>query len=71
MRLRANLVQFLIGFGMNAYFDIIKQLLWMFIFITVFAVPSMMIFASYNGLAQSPTYVFDMFSVGNMGKWCA
>jgi hypothetical protein len=54
---------------MNAYFDIIKQLLWMFIFITIFAVPSMMIFASYNGLEHSPTYAFDMFSVGNMGKF--
>lgn len=44
---------------MNAYFDIILQLTWMMIFISLVAIPAMYIFSSYSALSQSATYMFD------------
>ena len=56
------------GFGMNAYFDIIAQLTAMFCWITIFMIPTLYIYSSYNGLANAPYYPIDMWSLGNMGK---
>ena len=53
---------------MNAYFDIIQSLMWMFCMITLFTIPVMYIFSSYKGLANAPYYPLDMWSLGNMGK---
>ena len=44
---------------MNAYFDIIQQLMWMFCMITLFTIPVMYIFSSYNGLRNAPMYALD------------
>jgi hypothetical protein len=52
---------------MNAYFDIILQLTWMMLFISVVAIPVIYIFSSYSALSTSATYMFDQFSLGNMG----
>jgi hypothetical protein len=52
---------------MNAYFDIILQLTWMMIFISIVTLPAMYIFSSYSALSTSATYMFDQFSLGNMG----
>ena len=53
---------------MNAYFDIIAQLVAMFACITVFTIPVMYIYSSYTGLQHAPYYALDMWSLGNMGK---
>ena len=52
---------------MNAYFDIILQLTWMMLFISIVTLPAMYIFSSYSALSTSPTYAFDQYSLGNMG----
>lgn len=57
----------LMGFGMNAYFDIMKQLIFMFFWISVFFVPVFYIYSSYDGLKNAPYYPLDMWSLGNMG----
>ena len=44
---------------MNAYFDIIQQLMWMFCMISLFTIPVMYIFSSYNGLRNAPMYALD------------
>ena len=62
------------GFGMNAYFDIILQLTYMFAFITLCSIPAMAIYATYeskNGntgaLASASGYFFNQYSLGNFG----
>jgi hypothetical protein len=57
----------LMGFGMNAYFGIVAQLTAMFCWITLFSIPLMYIYSSYNGLATAVYYPLDMWSLGNMG----
>jgi len=52
---------------MNAYFDIILQLTWMMLFISIVALPVIYIFSSYSALSTSATYTWDQFSLGNMG----
>lgn len=54
------------GFGMNAYFDLIKQLTWMMLFITIVTIPAMMIFAKYDTLAAYGLGL-QVYTVGNMG----
>lgn len=50
---------------MNAYFDVIKQLFWMMVFLTVVTIPACYIYGSYSTL--SPYVMFDNYSLGNMG----
>ena len=40
----------LLGYGMNAYFDVVMQLFCMMLFITIFAIPLMSRYASFTGL---------------------
>mmetsp|Transcript_117302 Transcript_117302/g.163222 ORF Transcript_117302/g.163222 Transcript_117302/m.163222 type:complete len:125 (-) Transcript_117302:2462-2836(-) len=57
-----------VGYGINAYFDVIAQLAWMFCFISLFMLPTIQIFSSYGGLKDiSPMYVLDQYTMGNMG----
>jgi len=51
---------------MNAYFDIILQLTWMMLFITVVALPCMMIFGGYDTLAANGLGL-QAYTVGNLG----
>jgi hypothetical protein len=54
-----------LGFGMNAYFDVIKQLFYMMMFLTLITWPAMKIYSSYDAL--SPYVMFDNYMLGNMG----
>ena len=56
-----------LGFGMNAYFDFIKQLLYMTLGMTIFVIPFMCIFAKYDALESTSMAMFNQFSLGNMG----
>jgi hypothetical protein len=59
-----------VGFGMNAYFDVILQLTYMFAFITLCSIPAMIIYANYEStgaLSTAAGYVFNQFSLGNFG----
>ena len=54
---------------MNAYFNIIKQLIFMFMWISIFTAPLMYIYSSYNAFEGTLYYPLDMWSLGNMGKY--
>ena len=59
----------ILGYGVNAYFDIMVNLSIMFIVITLFLTP---IFYAYSqnaeqALSDQPKYFFNQFSLGNMG----
>ena len=57
----------LLGYGINSFFDLMYSLFWLAIFITIFMMPLMIEFSSYDGLAKESKYVFNQFSLGNMG----
>lgn len=52
---------------MNAYFDIIKQLICMMMFITLVIFPVFWTYMSYHGLQNQPGFVINQFSLGNLG----
>jgi hypothetical protein len=52
---------------MEAYFDIIRQLGFFFLGITLFAIPIFAIYAKYDGLNDDPMHMITQFSLGNMG----
>jgi len=57
-----------LGYGINAYFDIISSITWMFCFMSLVLIPSMVIFCKYGGLKEySKMYALDQFTLGNMG----
>lgn len=64
-----NFLNIIIGFGFNAYFDVIRQLLFMMIFISIVTIPVMMTYASYSGLSTTAMAMFNQYSLGNMGKF--
>jgi hypothetical protein len=57
----------LLGYGINSFFDLMSQLFWFAIFITIFMSPLMIEFSRNSGLAKESRYVFNQFSLGNMG----
>jgi len=52
---------------MNAYFDLMIDLLYMMLFLSLLAVPLMFKFASFSGLQGSATYSMSQYSLGNLG----
>ena len=54
---------------MNAYYTLLRQLAVLFVLLTIFTLPLMFIYSSYNGLAEQPKYFANRFAIGNMGKW--
>jgi hypothetical protein len=57
----------LLGFGVNAYFDILSMLSTMFICITIFSIPIMWCYSRGDGFVDSPTFPISQFMLGNMG----
>ncbi len=55
----------LYGFGIIAYFDLMCCLVLLFAALTVFALPSMYIFAQYEGITDATMYT--KMTLGNMG----
>jgi len=56
------------GYGINAYFEIIASLTWMFCIMSLILIPSMAIFSSYGGVKDfSVMYALDQYTLGNMG----
>lgn len=56
-----------LGFGMVAYFSMLKALIFMFSIFTLFMIPIISIYAGYDGLASGNNYSKTKFSLGNMG----
>jgi len=45
-----------LGYGMNAYYVLLRQLATMFILLSLFTLPLMVIYSSYNGLSDQKMY---------------
>jgi len=56
-----------LGYGINAYFTINKQLFFMMAFISIFFAPIAVIFGGHTALVDKPNFFIDRFSLGNMG----
>lgn len=56
-----------LGFGMGAYFETIKYLMWMMLFIFLCMMPVMYIYKGFNGIKYDAMGVVTQFSLGNMG----
>jgi len=57
----------LLGYGMNSYFQVMVELMWMVGIITLVLAPIMMTFASFDALATFPGYDFNQYTLGNIG----
>ena len=56
-----------LGYGIQAYFDIILQLLWLMLLCMLVTTPLMIKFANFDALNGQLAYAVNMFSLGNMG----
>ncbi len=71
----AQLIQdpfLILGYGVNAYFDVMKSLAWMFFFITLFCLPLYYMFAFNDAqglkvLNDDWRFQITKWSLGNMG----
>ena len=57
----------MLGYGMNSYFDVMKQLMAMFALITVILVPPMWQLSRFDALEQYPSYGVNKYTLGNIG----
>ena len=59
-----------LGYGINAYFEIISSLFWMMTLISFVFIPILAVYAdnAINGLAEQPKAIINMWSLGNMGS---
>lgn len=57
----------LVGYGMNAFFETLRQLFTMMLFISFFAVCLMITYSQFSGLEGTKLYLFSQFSMGNLG----
>lgn len=60
----------ILGYGINAYFEIISSLFWMMTLISIVFIPVLAVYAdnTVNGLAGQPKAIINMWSLGNMGS---
>lgn len=56
-----------LGFGMVAYFSMLKALIFCFSLFTLLAIPMIQTYASYSGLESGNSYSKTKFSLGNFG----
>ena len=57
----------LLGYGINSFFDLMYSLFWFSIFVTIFMTPLYVEFQRHSGLSKEPRYLFNQFSLGNLG----
>ena len=56
-----------LGYGINSFFDLMYTLFWFSTFVTFFMMPLFVIFSKHDGLSKEPKYMFNQFSLGNLG----
>ncbi len=56
-----------LGYGINAYFDILYSLSLMFVCITIFCLPVYWIYSSGTAFSQQRSFLVSKFSIGNLG----
>ena len=57
----------LLGYGINSYFQIMIQLITLFIILSCMAIPLMVFYSQFSGTYGQVGYLFSQFSMGNMG----
>lgn len=56
------------GYGINAYFDLMLSLIYMFTAITIFSIPMYYAFSKNDiGYFKTSYSSFDKFTLGNLG----
>ena len=57
----------ILGYGMIAYFDMLRVLIYVFGLITLLSLPSLFIYNSYDAMRNANNKIFSAYSLGNMG----
>ena len=57
----------IIGFGMGAFFDTVKMLMWAMLFMFLFVIPNMYIYSEGNGIKSDYMGMVTKYSLGNLG----
>jgi hypothetical protein len=57
----------IIGFGMVAYFKMLKSLILMFIIFTLLSIPAICIYTHHNGQKDLVNYSKSRYTLGNLG----
>jgi hypothetical protein len=61
-------LNYILGFGMNAYFDTLKYMMVLMFLIFTFNFPAMHIYSSFDSLKHEAMYMFTQYSLGNLGN---
>lgn len=57
----------MLGYGVNAYFDMLSSLSYMFIMITIFCLPIFYLYGEHHAFADYKSFQIARFTMGNMG----
>ena len=57
-----------LGYGVNAYFDMLSSLSLMFLCISVFCIPVFTLYGSHTAFSDWKSYPIARFTLGNMGS---
>ena len=55
------------GFGMIAYFRMIRMMIGLFMLFTLLSIPAIAIYSKYDGISGLSNYSRAKYSLGNMG----
>ena len=58
----------ILGYGINAYHDILNSLAQMFIWISIFTIPILIIYSSGRHYDDQKSYIVSQFIIGNFGS---
>jgi hypothetical protein len=57
----------ILGYGVNAYFDILQALAKMFVILTIVSIPLFVIYGSGIAFSDLKSYPISRFMLGNLG----
>lgn len=57
----------ILGYGINAYFDILLSLSAMFVCISLICIPIFLIYSSGQAYSQQKSFIISKFTLGNLG----
>ena len=57
----------ILGFGITAFFDLIRVFVYLFIVLTILAIPALIIFNAQRGVEGLRSFYYGRFSMGNLG----
>lgn len=57
----------ILGYGVNAYFDMLGSLSFMFFCISIFSLPIFYLYGSHRAFSDYRTFQIARYTIGNMG----